>query len=220
MAVKRGTPVVPKGRSRDAAQERGSIRLSRILLIGRNGQVGWELQRTLAPLGALHAVGRETVNLTQPDRVRHLIREFRPSVIVNAAAYTEVDKAESEASTAMAVNANAPGVMAEEAKRLGALLVHYSTDYVFDGNKGSAYIESDQPSPINAYGQSKLEGERAVQLDLRHSRQKLRPHHSSPCRRARGTKDSQRSVWNAHLESYDCRGDGIGIGTIWTNSGR
>lgn len=135
----------------------------KILLTGKNGQVGWELQRTLAPLGDVVAVDRQALDLTSPDAIRALIREVKPSLIVNPAAYTAVDKAESEPEIAMAVNGNAPAIMAEEAKRLGAAMVHFSTDYVFDGSKGSPYTEEDAPCPINVYGRTKLAGEQAIQ---------------------------------------------------------
>jgi dTDP-4-dehydrorhamnose reductase len=134
----------------------------RILLTGRNGQVGWELERALQPLGAVTATDRATLDLADSDAVRRAIREAKPGLIVNAAAYTAVDKAESEPDLAMQINGVAPGVMAEEAKRLGAMLVHYSTDYVFDGAKRGAYVEDDAPNPLNTYGTTKLAGERAI----------------------------------------------------------
>jgi len=134
----------------------------RILLTGRNGQVGWELERALAPLGEMIATDRSTLDLTSEEQIRSVVRAVKPNVIVNAAAYTAVDKAESEPELAMRINGFAPGVLAEEAKRLGALLVHYSTDYVFDGEKATPYVEEDEPNPINVYGRTKLEGERAV----------------------------------------------------------
>lgn len=135
----------------------------KILLTGKNGQVGWELQRTLAPLGEVVAVDRQALDLTSPAAIRALIREVKPSLIVNPAAYTAVDKAESEPEIAMAVNGIAPAIMAEEAKKLGAAMVHYSTDYVFDGSKASPYTEEDTPCPINVYGRTKLAGEQAIQ---------------------------------------------------------
>jgi dTDP-4-dehydrorhamnose reductase len=134
----------------------------RILLTGRNGQVGWELERSLGALGELLALDRGALDLSRPDSIRRCVREARPGIIVNAAAYTAVDQAESEPQIAEVVNAQAPGVLAEEAKRAGALLVHYSTDYVFDGTGRSAYVESDVPNPINVYGATKLGGEQAV----------------------------------------------------------
>lgn len=136
--------------------------MKRILVIGRNGQVGWELERTLAPLGEVLACNRTRIDLAVPGDIRVAVREARPDIIVNAAAYTAVDKAESEPELAMAINGTAPGVLAEEANRSGALLVHYSTDYVFDGSKPTAYTEEDPPSPINSYGRSKLAGEQAI----------------------------------------------------------
>ena len=135
----------------------------RILLTGGNGQVGWELQGALAPLGEVTALGRAELDLRDAGRMRDAVRTAKPDVVVNAAAYTAVDKAEAERDLAFAVNAVAPGILAEEAKRAGALLVHYSTDYVFDGTKGSPYTEADPTCPINVYGESKLAGEKAIQ---------------------------------------------------------
>lgn len=135
----------------------------RILLIGKNGQVGWELQRTLAPLGEVIAVDYPDINLADEKNTREWVRRIEPQVLINAAAYTAVDKAESEPDLAMSINGTAPGVLAEEAQSLGAALIHYSTDYVFDGTKGDAYIESDVPNPINVYGMSKLAGDQNVQ---------------------------------------------------------
>ncbi len=135
----------------------------RILLTGRNGQVGWELEPHLARAGDLAAFDHQGLDLGDPESIRRLVRELRPDLIVNAAAYTAVDRAESEPELAFAVNATAPGVLAEEASRLDALLVHYSTDYVFDGTKAGPYIEDDIPNPLSVYGRSKLAGERAVQ---------------------------------------------------------
>ena len=134
----------------------------RILLTGRNGQVGSELERVLPVLGEVIATDRTRLNLEDADDVRRLVRDLRPDLIVNAAAYNAVDKAESERELAMQVNAIAPGLLAEEAKRLGGLLVHYSTDYVFDGEKRTPYTEDDAPNPISHYGRTKLDGERAV----------------------------------------------------------
>jgi dTDP-4-dehydrorhamnose reductase len=134
----------------------------RILLTGANGQVGWELQRSLAPLGEVIACNRSRLDLADPDTLRQRVRAIAPEAIVNAAAYTAVDKAESEPELARAINAIAPGVLAEEAQHLGAVLVHYSTDYVFDGTKPEPYTESDPPNPLNGYGRTKLEGERAI----------------------------------------------------------
>ena len=134
----------------------------KILLAGKDGQVGWELQQTLAPLGEVVACDRATLDLTNPDQIVSVVRAVKPEVIVNAAAYTAVDQAESEPELAFAVNAKAPGILAEEAKRLGALLVHYSTDYIFDGTKTSPYVEDDEPGPLSCYGRTKLAGERAI----------------------------------------------------------
>lgn len=135
----------------------------KILVTGKNGQLGWELARTLMTLGDLTVVGRSQMDMSNPGSVRGVVEAVRPDVIVNAAAYTAVDKAESEKDIVMAVNAHAPGVLAEEAKKTGALLIHYSTDYVFDGSKKSGpYTEDDDVNPASQYGISKLEGERAV----------------------------------------------------------
>lgn len=133
-----------------------------ILLLGANGQVGWELHRALAPLGPVRALERAEADLSDPDALRHAVREVAPSLIVNAAAYTAVDRAEKEEALAGAVNADAPGLLAEEAKRLGIALVHYSTDYVFDGVGGRPAMEDDPTAPLNAYGRTKLAGEAAI----------------------------------------------------------
>jgi nucleoside-diphosphate-sugar epimerase len=134
----------------------------RILLTGRNGQIGSALERALAPLGEVTALARADLDLQEVARIGEAVRAGNPDVIINAAAYTAVDKAESERDAAFAVNATAPGALAEEARRAKALLVHYSTDYVFDGAKPAPYVEEDEPNPINAYGASKLAGERAI----------------------------------------------------------
>jgi dTDP-4-dehydrorhamnose reductase len=134
----------------------------RILLIGKIGQVGWELRRTLAPMARVTCVDFPEIDLTRGDAIRQWVRETRPRVVINAAAYTAVDKAESEPDRAMKINGVAPGILAEEAKALGALLVHYSTDYVFDGAKTSPYVETDPPNPLGVYGRSKLAGDEAV----------------------------------------------------------
>ena len=136
--------------------------MSGILLTGVNGQLGRELQRTLAPLGQVVALTRAQLDLSQPDAIRRVVRAQRPGIIVNPAAYTAVDKAETEPELAHAINAVAPGVLAEEAKKLGALLVHYSTDYVFDGSQNAPYTEEDAPNPQSIYGKTKLAGEDAV----------------------------------------------------------
>ena len=134
----------------------------RILLTGKNGQVGWELQRALTPIGEVIALGRHELDLASADSISRTVRATRPDVIVNAAAYTAVDRAEAEPELAMLVNGVAPGIFAEEARRLGALLVHYSSDYVFNGAKDSPYAEDDAPAPLNEYGRSKLAGEQAI----------------------------------------------------------
>ena len=133
-----------------------------ILLAGRNGQVGWELQRTLQPVGKVTAVGHAELDLADAAAVRRKLDEVRPDVIVNAAAYTAVDKAESEPEQANAVNAAAPALLAQEAARRGALLIHYSTDYVYDGAKAAPYVETDPTNPLGAYGRSKLAGEEGI----------------------------------------------------------
>lgn len=133
-----------------------------ILLTGCSGQVGYELERSLQGLGRVVAVDRGRMDLADLDQVRAVIREVRPGLIVNPAAYTAVDKAESEPELAFRINAEAPGVMAEEAKKLGAALVHYSTDYVFPGGDPAPRVETDATGPINVYGASKLAGEQAI----------------------------------------------------------
>jgi dTDP-4-dehydrorhamnose reductase len=135
----------------------------RILIVGAYGQVGRELQRSFADVGEIIARDRDTVDLAAPDQVRAMVRSAAPDIILNAAAYTAVDRAESEPDAAMAVNALASGILAEEALRAGALLVHYSTDYVFDGSKAGPWVETDEPNPLNVYGASKLAGEKAIQ---------------------------------------------------------
>jgi dTDP-4-dehydrorhamnose reductase len=140
----------------------------KILLTGVTGQVGWELQRTLMTLGEVIPVGRDVSNpmqmdLAQPDSILRVIREVKPDLIVNPAAYTAVDRAESEAELAMAINGVAPGIIAEEAIKLGAAIIHYSTDYVFDGKSNIPYTEENKPDPQNVYGKTKLAGEQAIQ---------------------------------------------------------
>ena len=138
----------------------------KILLLGKNGQVGWELQRSLAPLGELVALDRHSVDLcgdlTNVQGLVKTLQTVRPDVIVNAAAHTAVDKAESEPELARLINATAPGVLAQEAHQLGAWLVHYSTDYVFDGGGSQPWVETDTPAPLSVYGQTKLEGEQLI----------------------------------------------------------
>ncbi|UIF89495.1 dTDP-4-dehydrorhamnose reductase (plasmid) [Cupriavidus necator] len=133
-----------------------------LLVTGSSGQVGFELRRSLAPLGRVVALDRAGCDLSRPDELRRVVRELRPDVIVNPAAYTAVDKAETDIEAAYAINSVAPGVLAEEAKTLGSLLVHYSTDYVFDGSKDGSYVETDIVNPQSVYGKSKLAGEQAI----------------------------------------------------------
>jgi dTDP-4-dehydrorhamnose reductase len=135
----------------------------RVLIVGAAGQVGKELQRSFQDFGDVVAVDRESVNLESADEARELVLKARPDVILNAAAYTAVDRAELEPVTVLAINAKAPQVLAEEAKRMGSLLVHYSTDYVFDGTKREPWIEIDPPHPLGVYGKTKLAGEEAIQ---------------------------------------------------------
>ena len=151
--------------------------MTRILLTGADGQLGQELQRTLVPLGEIIGVGRQALDLTQPDRIRQIISEIKPDLIVNAAAYTAVDKAQTEPELAKSINAVAPTIMAEEQARHGGVLIHVSTDYVFDGHKNSPYTEEDAPNPLSVYGQSKLAGEEGIQKtsqSLQSAHQELR----------------------------------------------
>ena len=139
----------------------------KIMLLGSSGQLGWELRRSLAPLGVITALGRAGSgslqgDLAKLDELARTVRSLKPGIIVNAAAYTAVDQAEAHAQTAEIVNAAAPEVLAYEARAIGAWLVHYSTDYVFDGEKNEPYVEKDATCPINAYGASKLAGEQAI----------------------------------------------------------
>lgn len=135
----------------------------KILLFGRIGQVGWELNQSLQPLGEVIVLDKEDVDFSEPERLRDMVREIKPDIIVNAIAYTAVDKAEEEENLAAKINGSAPGVLAEEALKINALLVHYSTDYVFDGTKKEPYVETDEPNPLNAYGRTKLAGEVEIQ---------------------------------------------------------
>jgi len=135
----------------------------KILLIGNNGQVGWELERSIGTLGQVTALDYPEVDLGKPDTIVNIIRSVKPNLIINAAAYTAVDKAEEESSLTMAINGIAPGIIAEEAKKINAFLVHYSTDYVFDGTKDVPYTEEDEPNPLNVYGVTKLAGDIAIQ---------------------------------------------------------
>jgi dTDP-4-dehydrorhamnose reductase len=139
------------------------IAMKHILLIGGTGQVGQELQKTLSSIAKLTSVSREGLDLTQSNHIRQIIQTAQPDLIVNAAAYTAVDKAEAEMDLAKTINAEAPTVMAEAAQQVGASLIHISTDYVFDGCKNTPYTELDQPNPIGAYGKSKLLGEMGIQ---------------------------------------------------------
>ena len=134
----------------------------RILITGSNGQVGTALAPALAPLGELHAFDRQSLELLDLQSIRNTVAKVRPDVIINAAAYTAVDRAEQERDAAFAVNVQAVKELAHQAKSVGALLIHFSTDYVFDGEKTAPYVETDVPAPLNVYGQSKLEGERAI----------------------------------------------------------
>ena len=135
----------------------------RILLLGQHGQVSQELQRALQGAGELRVLGREQLDLAQPELIRQHVLRLRPELIINAAAHTAVDQAESEAELAFAINASAPGILAEAAAELGAALIHYSTDYVFDGSHAAPYRESDSTNPLSVYGRSKLAGEQAIQ---------------------------------------------------------
>jgi dTDP-4-dehydrorhamnose reductase len=135
----------------------------KLLLLGNSGQLGWELERTLQPLGQVVAIDFPGIDMADADSICMVVRQQSPQVIVNATAYTAVDKAESEPDLAHAINAKGPGVLAEEARRLNAALIHFSTDYVFDGKKATPYVETDLPNPLNVYGQSKLDGEQAIQ---------------------------------------------------------
>ncbi|MFY7956209.1 MAG: dTDP-4-dehydrorhamnose reductase [Burkholderiaceae bacterium] len=134
----------------------------RILVLGRSGQVGTALTQSLQGLGELIALDRAQLDLTNPDAIRTTLREIQPQIVINAAAYTAVDAAESDQAMAFQINAVAPRVMAEESERLGAALIHYSTDYVFDGGKQGAWIEDDATAPLSVYGHSKLAGEQAI----------------------------------------------------------
>jgi dTDP-4-dehydrorhamnose reductase len=134
-----------------------------ILLLGKVGQLGWELQRSLAPLGEVTALDYPEINFSDPTALLQSVRHIKPQVIINAAAYTAVDKAESESELALIINGTCPGLLAEEARKSGSAFIHYSTEYVFDGSKGAPYREDDLPNPLNVYGETKLAGERAVQ---------------------------------------------------------
>lgn len=134
----------------------------RALVIGKNGQVGWELRRVLGPVAQVVALDYPEIDFGREEALRTCVREVRPTVIFNAAAYTAVDKAETEEALCRQINATAPRILAEEAKRAGALIVHYSTDYVYDGTKVGAYVETDAANPTSAYGRAKLAGDQGV----------------------------------------------------------
>jgi dTDP-4-dehydrorhamnose reductase len=136
--------------------------MKEILILGKQGQVAWELQVTLASLGRVTVLGSKELDLANPDQIREKVRSIQPQIIVNAAAYTAVDRAESEPELCESINATAPGILAELALESQALLVHYSTDYVFDGKKNSPYVETDPTRPLSFYGLSKLSGEQAI----------------------------------------------------------
>jgi dTDP-4-dehydrorhamnose reductase len=138
------------------------MKMKRILVTGINGQLGQELQKTLASAAEVIGVPRERVDFSQPESLRQIIAEVKPDAVINSAAYTAVDKAESEFDLAMAVNGQAPGIIAEECQKLGIRLIHISTDYVFDGTKSYPYQDTDPTNPLSAYGKSKLEGEQAI----------------------------------------------------------
>ncbi len=141
----------------------------KVLLLGKGGQVGWEAQRALSCLGDVLALDYPEVDFTKPKDLQSLVNELRPQVIFNAVAYTAVDRAETEVEQARLINATSVGVLAEAAAKLDAVLLHFSTDYVFDGQKGCEYLETDVPNPLNVYGQTKLEGEQAIhQVDCAH----------------------------------------------------
>lgn len=135
----------------------------KILLLGKTGQLGWELERALSPLGRVVALDYPEIDMTNRESISRAIRTASPQIIINATAYTAVDRAENEREIAFAINGSGPGILAEEAKRLHSALIHYSTDYVFDGDKGSPYVESDAPHPLGVYGKSKLAGEQSIQ---------------------------------------------------------
>ncbi len=190
-----------------------------ILVTGAAGQIGFELARLLAPHGEVIAADRASLDLADPDAIVAAVRGAKPALIVNAGAYTAVDRAESEAALARAVNGRAPGILAEEAKRRGALLIHYSTDYVFDGAATTPYPEDAPTAPLNVYGATKLEGERAIaaaggararlphELGVRPSRQEFPADGEAPRRRARRAFDRRRSDRRAQLVARARRGD-------------
>jgi dTDP-4-dehydrorhamnose reductase len=136
--------------------------MPKILLLGKNGQLGWEARRVFSTLGDLVCLDYPDIDFTRPEQTKKIILEIRPTLIVNAVAYTAVDQAENDSEKAYLINATTPGVIAEEARKFHCAFIHFSTDFVFDGTKGSAYVETDSPNPLNMYGKTKLEGEKAV----------------------------------------------------------
>jgi dTDP-4-dehydrorhamnose reductase len=135
----------------------------KILLLGNTGQLGWELERELAPLGELSAFDYPQIDMAEASQIHDLLRGIKPDLIINATAYTAVDRAENESERAVSINTTAPRLLAEAAKKVGAGFIHFSTDYVFDGSKGTPYLETDLPNPLNVYGRTKLAGEREIQ---------------------------------------------------------
>ena len=170
----------------------------KILLTGGTGQVGSELLRFLGHLGEVTAPGSSDLDLTQPERIREAVRDIRPHLIVNAAAYTAVNRAEEERDLAMALNGSAPKILAEEARALKAAMVHYSTDYVFDGSKDGPYLETDEINPINVYGITKASGDAAVQ--------KASIPHLHPCRRRLGQSAGRCLPLHPRVRPYDATG--------------
>ena len=133
-----------------------------IVLFGKNGQLGWELERSLPVLGIVFALDRATLDVCNPNAIQQTLRELKPGLVINASAYTDVDRAEKEPELAMKINALAPGIMAEMSRRLGAVFIHYSTDYVFNGRQSTPYTENDRADPLNVYGKSKVMGEENI----------------------------------------------------------
>ena len=199
----------------------------KILLTGRTGQVGSELLRLLPEIGEVVAPDRQELDLLNPDSIRRAVREIRPEFIVNAAAFTAVDAAETQEPCAHAINASAPGILAEEAKKIGAAVIHYSTDYVFDGSKRTPYDEADSAAPINVYGKTKLTGEQAVcaagvpHLIFRtawvystRGRNFLSDDLTLGDRKGR-VKSGSRPIWDTYLEPGYCGGDGEDSGSTY-----
>lgn len=203
----------------------------KILVTGKNGQIGWELQRTLSLLGDALTLHRGELNLADPDAIRSRVREIQPALIVNAAAYTAVDQAESEPDLAYPINATAPGILAEEARTLDTWLLHYSTDYVFDGAKTGPYEESDPVNPLSVYGASKLGGEQAIaagvgavfnpphELGLWCEGKEFSAYHHASGPRARGTASGRRSNREPDGEPYDRGSDSTNRGAIVLRDG-